>query len=207
MRVVYKFFTTLLLFGILNVASASDREIENEKFSTLTNANPNEIKQQVLNGADVNYTKFDGTTVLSYVTYYGSYDVMKTWVELGADVNKANRKGDTPLFFAVHSGSVQKVKFLLKYVNDIDLKNKYGNTVLLIATRGLSIYDHRIAIEIIEAGADVNVLDAEGNSPLNILRRRKEWNYFGQVEEQIEKLLISKGAMDISTFGKELEVN
>lgn len=79
-------------------------------------------------------------------------------------------------------------------------KNKYGRTPLHLAISGLSVYHPQISIDLINAGSDVNALDGDGNSPLNVLRQRKALKYWGTNEKNIEKMLVERGAIDISTF-------
>lgn len=183
-----------------NIALASDQNLEKRIVVEHIYSPLYEVKQMIDDGADINTVSSQGNYLVSYVANLRSPESLEGWIKLGADINKVNSDMSTPIFWAIYGNSVQNVKMLLKYGAKLNKKNKYGDTPLHLAINGIGIYHWKIAINLIKNGADVNLLDANGNSPLNLLRKRKEYNYWGPVEEEIEKLLISKGAIDVSTF-------
>ena len=204
-----KVFFFLLLFSIgffyRCIAYSGEPEKYAYTFDELTSANSVEARSLVSNGADPNKVDSWGFTLISYLTNYKSAEIMKVWIELGADVDTVNKDGSTPLFLSMYNNSLTKVKLLSKYVKRIDYKNQNGDTALLFAIKGLQIYNPKIVIHLINAGADVNAVDKNGNSALRILRQGETYRW-GSVETEIEKLLVSKGARDSSIFSNEKPV-
>ena len=159
-----------------------------------------EIESKINSGADIDSVSILGNSQVSYVALFRSKERLKGWIELGANINKVNRDGSTPLFWAIFGSRTNNVELLINSGAKLDQKNKHGDSPLHLAINGIGEYSPQITILLVKAGSDVNLLDLEGNSPLNLLRKRKKYGYWGTIEEEIERLLISKGAIDVSTF-------
>ena len=197
-----KILLTIVIISLSAFAlgyAKADNLDKNDIFEIMLTAEPAEIKSMHKSGIDFNVVDSNGVSLISYMANMRDDDVLKTLIDIGVDVNIVNKDRSTPLFWAIASRNLSNVKLLLKHVSNINHKNSAGNTALHTVLKEFFIYTPNIAVELIQSGADVNVLDADGNSPLNILRKQKTYNW-GKVEQEIEIVLLSRGAKDISFY-------
>ena len=109
-------------------------------------------------------------------------------LEAGADVKSTNRYGGTALIPAAHHGHPDTVAILLRTRIDKDHVNKLGWTALLEAVilgDGSPTYV-RIVRMLVKAGANPNIADRQGVTPLGHARAR---NF-----PEIAKILEAAGA-------------
>ena len=192
-----------ILFIVLQIyANASEEKNTKIEFGTLLYANHEKLKSIVNDGVDLNSFSSHGVNFISHIAYLRDSDTLRNWIELGATVDRLNENGSTPLFWAISGNRVGNVEVLLQHGANVNHRNKTGLTPLILAIRGLMIFNSpRIPIILIEAGANVNSLDENGNSPLKVLRQQtKNW---GPYKKKIERMLISRGAIEISSFSTE----
>jgi ankyrin repeat protein len=102
----------------------------------------------------------------------------------GADLNSLNRYGGTALIPAAHHGHVETVETLLKTAILVDHVNKLGWTALLEAILlGDGGARHTRIVALLAAhGANVDLADKEGVTPLAHARRRG----FGEIARILE---------------------
>ena len=98
----------------------------------------------------------------------------KTKPKAGADLKSTNRFGGTALIPAAHHGHPEAVRILLATAIDKDHVNRLGWTALLEAViLGDGGPTHTAIVRLlVEAGANVNLADREGVTPLTHARRR-----------------------------------
>ncbi|XP_050411361.1 putative ankyrin repeat protein RF_0381 [Patella vulgata] len=115
-----------------------------------------------------------------------SRECVKNLIDFGADVNEPGGCGETPVLLAVIGRSVEILKELLKAGCDV---NKPNGEPLRASIRQLSedMTVEKIIIKmLLEAGADVNLFDEDGVTPLMVAAQQRN----GELIE----LLISLGA-------------
>jgi len=124
-------------------------------------------------GADVNAKDAERGTVLNaaldQVPNHLTNRAIKQLIAAGANVNAADEsRRSTPLMWAASSGSIDAVQMLIRAGAIIDAKDKEGQTALMWAQIGsmYSGYNPAIVKALIAAGADVNVVDTYGGTPL-----------------------------------------
>jgi ankyrin repeat protein len=106
----------------------------------------------------------------------------------GADLKSTNRYGGTALIPAAERGHVETVKTLIDAGVAVDHVNRLGWTALLeaiILGNGGDSHTEIVRL-LIEAGADVNLGDSDGVTPLAHAKR--------QGFRRIERLLAAAGA-------------
>lgn len=126
----------------------------------------------------INARDKDGENALIFATRSSGWtlDSVALLIGAGANVNDANNQGQTPLMFAVMTNPLPTVKYLLGHgaKASINARDKWGQTALinaLIAPHGSSRWiDLDMIKTLIAAGADVNIKDDRGQSPLAIAK-------------------------------------
>ena len=154
-----------------------------------TRANSLEVaKVLILAGANVNAQDAQQDSAFLYAGAEGLNEILKLTIEHGADVTSTNRYGGTALIPAAEHGYVQTIRILLGTDIDVNHVNNLGWTALLEAIiLGSGGTDHQEVIRLlIEAGADINLPDAQGVSALEHARQKEQ--------SAVAKLLEEAGA-------------
>jgi len=132
---------------------------------------------------------------------------VKALVEQGADVNAKDAQGSVPLVFAVKEGRKEIVELLLAHDADMNIKDRRGWTPLDYARLGklkdiielfsvkitslhqaVQLGDLAIVKALLKQGADVNVQNKAGDTPLHCATQPRG------IGLEIIELLITKGA-------------
>jgi ankyrin repeat protein len=125
-------------------------------------------------GADVNAKDNIGDTPYLYAGAEGRIEILKMTLGAGANLRDTNRYGGTALIPAAHHGHPEAVKILLEAGVAPDHVNNLGWTALLEAIvlgDGGEIHTE-IVRRLVDGGADVNIADRDGVTPLAHARQR-----------------------------------
>ena len=131
-------------------------------------------------GADVNAKDFIQDSPYLYAAAEGRIEILKMTLAAGADLKDTNRYRGTGLIPAAHHGHVEAVKLLLGTAIDKDHVNNLGWTALLEAVilgDGGAVHTEIVRL-LVEAGANVNIADRDGVTPL---AHAKKSGYSGMV--------------------------
>lgn len=125
-------------------------------------------------GADVNAKDDIQDSPYLYAGARGHLEILKLTLAHGADLKSVNRYGGTALIPASERGHVETVDTLIKAGVDVDHVNRLSWTALLEA---IILSDGgprhlRIVELLVAAGANVNIADREGVTPLQHARGR-----------------------------------
>jgi ankyrin repeat protein len=139
-------------------------------------------------GADVNAKDNIDDSPYLYAGARGHLEILKMTLSYGADLKSTNRYGGTALIPAAERGHVETVRTLIEAGVDVDHVNRLDWTALLEAIiLGNGGERHQRIVELlVKAGANVNLADGKGETPLQHARSR------GYVA--IEKILVAAGA-------------
>jgi ankyrin repeat protein len=124
-------------------------------------------------GADVNAKDDIEDSAFLYAGAEGRVEILKLTLAR-ADLQSTNRYGGTALIPAAHHGHPEAVRLLLGTAIDKDHVNKLGWTALIEAVilgDGGPVHTEIVRL-LAEAGANVNIADRDGVTPLAHARRR-----------------------------------
>jgi len=103
----------------------------------------------IMSGADVVNDRWQGASLLHYVSNEGHIDLL---VENGLPIDVKNSRGQTPLFPAILSSKQGLVRRFVSMGADLESRDRDGLTPLLCAIRGGEV---SIASLLISLGADL----------------------------------------------------
>ncbi|GLX69722.1 hypothetical protein MU1_40680 [Paenibacillus glycanilyticus] len=140
-------------------------------------------------GADVNILDNMRNTPFLYAGAEGYLDILRLTIKAGANTRITNRYGGVAIIPASEHGYVEVVRELLEQTDiDVNHVNNLGWTALLeaiILNNGNKRQVETVQL-LIEHGADVNLADGDGVSPLRHARTKGF--------KEIEKVLLAAGA-------------
>lgn len=124
-------------------------------------------------GADVNAKDSINDSPYLFAGARGHLEILRLTLSHGADLKSTNRFGGTALIPAAERGHVETVDTLIKAGVNVDHVNYLGWTALLEAIiLGNGGPRHTAIVKLlIEAGADVNLADKDGVTPLQHARK------------------------------------
>jgi len=147
------------------------------------NADKDQVRALVQQGANVNTGDADGTTALHWASYRDDLEIAELLIRAGAKVNAANDLGATPLWTASQNGSATMVRRLLDAGANPDAPLLSGETPLMVAARSGS----PAAVEqLLAKGAHVNAHATRGQTALM-------WAV-AQKHADVVKVLLAHGA-------------
>ncbi|MBN8950550.1 MULTISPECIES: ankyrin repeat domain-containing protein [unclassified Rhizobium] len=125
-------------------------------------------------GADVNAKDDIQDSPYLYAGARGHLDILKLTLAHGADLKSTNRYGGTALIPASERGHVETVAILIKAGVAVDHVNRLGWTALIEAVILSDGGPRHVQIvkQLVDAGADVNLADNDGVTPLQHARSR-----------------------------------
>ena len=171
------------------IKAGADVDVRNDRGATALmaaagNENAAAVRTLIEAGADVDARSNSGTTALHHAARKNDTDIVAALIEAGADVDARNDAGYTALDYAAARGDAADVRALLQAAanesrNDLaDVLQRYGAdsvdwrrktdgaTPLHLAALSR---DTAAIRTLIEAGADVNAVNGQGKTPLNLL--------------------------------------
>lgn len=155
----------------------ADPNLANQDGSTpLINAiwhyNTTIIPDLLLAGADVNLKDNQGVTALMMAVGAGQSIVAHLLISEGADLNAADNQGNNALHYLAKRNSWvvedDTAKLLLAADIDINKTNNLGRTPLHLAILSKK---RNLIQSLIDAGADLNIPDNTGVTPLDMIRK------------------------------------
>lgn len=136
-------------------------------------------------GANVNAADAIMDTPYLYAGARGLQDILEMTLSHGADLKSTNRYGGTALIPASERGHVKTVKTLIDAGVNVNHVNNLGWTALIeaiILGDGSQKYADIVTL-LIEGGADVNLPDGSGDSPLTLAKRHGYRNLVAVLEQ------------------------
>lgn len=158
------------IFGFCIIISTSNAASNGQKYvyiamKAISKGNIHEIKYLLSHGLNPNYKDSYNTSLLMFAAGAGNLDIVKLLVEKGADVNFSGSSNLTPLTMVSYSPNPNPdiVTYLIKHgakINPIDSGWKTPLQEAIIQRKA------NIAKVLILLGANLNIPDGMGNTPL-----------------------------------------
>ena len=124
-------------------------------------------------GDDVNAVSVNGNEALILAVQSSNFDLIRYLVEeCVVNVDSKDNEGETALICAINGSNKTYKKnfkicqYLINWGANVNAKSKRGRNILHYSAAGP--YDCDMFKWFVQAGADVNVIDKDGNSPLQI---------------------------------------
>jgi ankyrin repeat protein len=190
-------FSTVRLL-IENGARVDFRGAQGAAFliAALESGHSDVVRFLIENEADVNARGDNELSPLFLASKMGHEPLAQLLVDRGADVHTRDREGRTPLFSAAHPGIAN---LLIKRGAEVNAKDEQGNTPLLIVAGGFHVESRSFSDEgadvscgnessnppplmtkcepvaklLIEKGADINVKNSIGITPISLALMRR----------------------------------
>ena len=126
-----------------------------------------EILQALIDhGADVNVTDEYNVTPLMIACEMGNVRAMNVFLNVGADPDIADDFGDTCLQMAIRAGcNKDDLQAIINHSADVNAQNKNNRTALMIVCKMGNLDAVNM---LLNAGADPNISDADGNTCLHV---------------------------------------
>lgn len=123
--------------------------------------------RRILDFVDINQPDMKGFTPLMRSCSICEISLILLLIQSGADINAESRDGSTSLGNAFKRNEINLIKLLLNFgANPNVYFDKYRKVTLLM--QSVVAGRRHLTIMLIEAGADINVSDTEGNSALHL---------------------------------------
>ncbi|RDW84146.1 uncharacterized protein DSM5745_04472 [Aspergillus mulundensis] len=123
------------------------------------------IKEFIRCGANVRILMEDGSSILHHVAKKADPETIQFLIDQGADINAFGPNKETALHVAVANEDrmlFKRCKVLVLAGIDLDARNADGETAIHYAIR----HDRWALEDLLDAGADANVPDLNGTTPL-----------------------------------------
>lgn len=127
-----------------------------------------EIRRQ-LERIDADTPGSDGGTLLMAAIKRGRTASVEALLEGGADPDRADPRGDTPVHAAAFSGKADLLQAVLAHGGDANARNAHTGATPLV--QALLSPDARQYAVLLAAGADPDVADDNGDTPLHVAAR------------------------------------
>jgi hypothetical protein len=150
-----------------------DNKSGEELFEAVVKNQMDEAREMIKRGVGLNFERKDETTLIVAIRYR-RVEMARMLLEAGADPEFAESQyGGTPLRWAVQMTDIDTLKLLIdKYKVNVNQPSK--NKISPLHTAADFGQDDRVTKILLDAGANANVLNDEGQSPLDNANRWKK---------------------------------
>jgi OmpA family/Ankyrin repeats (3 copies) len=168
-----------------------DNKSGEELFDAVEKNQVEQVRDMIKRGVGLNFERKDETTLIVAIRNYRT-EIARMLLEAGADPEFAESKyGATPLLWAVQMSDYDTLELLIdKYKVNVNKRSKSNHSSLHVAANfGQS---NGLTKLLLKAGANPNVINDKGESPLDIARKLKKFDIVATLESVIDKEEIEK---------------
>lgn len=138
----------------------------------IINNNFHIVKLLINSGADVNRVSDEGNTPLMLSSYHHNLEIFNYILTKNPNIEVKNKKGYNALMFACHNSSPAEscnneiISLLITKGISLNEKNILGETALNMIANDINEYSSIHMLLLLDAGAEPNIPDNKGNTPL-----------------------------------------
>ncbi|XP_015189072.1 PREDICTED: ankyrin-3-like [Polistes dominula] len=168
-----------------------DIEVHNKKLVEYAMAESNEdiVKLLVEKGATIKFHNNNEDSILRYLIKKGMLELLQCVIK-EIDINFQTGDGHTLLIMAAEQGQLEIVKFLCNMGINVNARSSRNSTALHFAIGNSSNPNLEIVQFLIDNGAEIDVENVFGYTPLQNALYNKNF--------EVAKLLIEKGGADVN---------
>ena len=157
-------------------------------YAVLQDRNIEHLKHLIQMGVNLDSQNNKGLTLFMEAVAKNDQELCEILLALGSNINIRNRQGYTLLMEEYQKGNMQMVQFLLDKGCDTNIKandeDQRTALIMAVAKNDLDMCDM-----LLSHGANINLADGDGNSPILFCARANSSNY----KRETFDYLISKG--------------
>lgn len=144
-----------------------------------------QVARLLAEGADVDAPDAGGDSPLILAAYKGYTGILKRLLEAGADVSVVDPgMKATALHAAAYAGHAEAARLLIEHRIDIDKQGPYNGYTALHDAIWQNNVD--VARVLTDAGADLTRRSNEGETPLEMARKKKRTEIVGLLEARLK---------------------
>jgi len=168
--------------------SSTDKDPSDTALDLVNASDQKAVRDLLQKGADPNIKTKYGESPLIEAAFWGDYDKLRLLRDAGAAINQTSSTGWTALMAASYGNREESFESLIDRGADINMRSEDGRSALILAVRQRDTRkEHtRIVERLLSLGADPNVVDAYGETPLGVARKAND--------AQLVRLLEQAGA-------------
>lgn len=145
---------------------SKESELYIECENAITSGNVKKLKLLLEKNFNPNTKNSRYFSILGIACEYNNTEIISTLLDAGADINLSFYEGFTPLMWSIYHNKIDAAQYLLSRGADVNIKNWHGHTALSWVCCMKKMND--IAPLLVDAGADLNVIDNIGKTPLMV---------------------------------------
>ncbi|MBT2762379.1 ankyrin repeat domain-containing protein [Paenibacillus sp. ISL-20] len=96
--------------------------------------NPEQVRQLLQSGANINATDEQGRTAVMAATYHNHVGTVEALIQAGADINIRDHQLNNVFLYAGAEGMMDILRLAIEAEADVTLTNRYGGTALIPAS-------------------------------------------------------------------------
>ncbi|XP_073408869.1 fibronectin type 3 and ankyrin repeat domains protein 1 isoform X4 [Dendrobates tinctorius] len=143
------------------------------------------VQSLIDHGADINLENGSGKNSVMLACFAGHLDIVEYLREQGASWESRDKGGCTAMHWAVDGGSLKLIEWMIGDGCEVDVKDSCSHWTPLMRVSAVT-GSADVARLLIAAGANINVKDKDGKTPLMVATLNNH--------ERLVRLLIEKGA-------------
>lgn len=190
--------------ALISAKKQIDNAAGEELFYAVEKNQKDQVRDMIKRGMGLNFERDGETTLIVAIRNYRT-EIARMLLEAGADPEFAESKyGASPIHWAVQMSDYDTLELLIgRYKVDVNQRTKSNNTPLHIASDFGQSWG--LTKTLLAAGANANVINDKGESPLDIARAAKKFDIVTTLEKVTNSDEITKMKLAGASLSKAPE--